>query len=499
MLILSSALILVTSLTAYFILVQRSYIKNVKESICVFMISIGLNFATLATCLYYAHYTTNNYLLNRFFFLTAGILKFFRKLPGDVFLIGNLLTISKLFFVVGMYCFCAFVVDGKLKWRDAIWLWLPLAVSLMNLSGIYVRLIRLAKIAPYSLYKMLQIFDWVNRLCAVPVLIVIVLKLIRYYRDTRNDSLRKSVLILLLAVPLIWVEFLLILDLTPSSAANVYSTPFMMKFMNGILSRAMVNPMIFLLCLVCVTVISFSFGAVIFASIYVIKQKNYQKVVSIEIDKSIFINDVQNLIPFIHSLKNQLVSLAHFEEMLGPENHQEVFSLICSLTEQMNRTIDNIYENSRELQLHIGLHNVCECIQAAVEQVQRKTDVPIVFRSSALAHAMVDSFFLQHALENLLYNAADACEGKESGLIEVSVEQKRKFLSIYVRDNGVGIPKQNMKKLTDPFFSTKKYSHSWGMGLNHVNKIVNAHGGRIRFDSEVNVGTTVSVMLPTGK
>ncbi len=499
MLILASMLVMILSLAAYIILVHRSYIRNIKESICVLLVSLSMNGAAFAVCLYYAHYAASNYFLNKFFFFSNSLLQLFKHIPGDIFVIGNLLTMSRLLFIVGIYTFCTFVVDGRLCPRDIIWLFLPAVISLMNLSPIYILIIRLFKLMPWSLYRLLQYYDKLNRFCILPTVTMLVIKLLRYFKRTSNDPLRRNTCVLLFAVPLVCVEFLLILDLMPSSAANVYNTPSLMHIMNRLLMQAVRNPLMYLLCFACVLAISLSFAAVIFSSVYIIKWKNYQKVTSIEVNKSIPISDAQSLIPFIHSLKNQLVSLAHFEEMMTQDNRQEVFDLIQSLTKQMICTVDNIYDNSQEIQLHIGLHNVSDCIRAAADQVRKKTSVPIEYIAAKSALAMVDPFFMQHALENILYNAADACEHKPGGCIQIYVERSRRYMTICVRDNGVGIPKQDIEKVMEPFFSTKAKSHSWGMGLNHVRKIVNAHDGHIRLDSEVGVGTTVSIRLPIGK
>jgi len=72
------------------------------------------------------------------------------------------------------------------------------------------------------------------------------------------------------------------------------------------------------------------------------------------------------------------------------------------------------------------------------------------------------------------------------------------FVHLDIADNGVGIPEDAMSKIFDPFYTTKTGEQGGvGLGLSIVNQIVKAHHGRLKIESEVNKGTTVSVRLPT--
>jgi len=66
-----------------------------------------------------------------------------------------------------------------------------------------------------------------------------------------------------------------------------------------------------------------------------------------------------------------------------------------------------------------------------------------------------------------------------------------------IRDEGCGIPREHLSRLTDPFFTTKRDSGGTGLGLSVSAGIIKEHGGRIEFRSEIGVGTTVTVFFPT--
>ena len=100
---------------------------------------------------------------------------------------------------------------------------------------------------------------------------------------------------------------------------------------------------------------------------------------------------------------------------------------------------------------------------------------------------------LEQILENPILNAKDALAGK-AGEIGISLSKKEDSVNIIVRDTGKGIPEENMKKVFDPFFSTKG-SKGTGLGLKFVKKLVEAYGGSISIQSKADVGTQVYITL----
>lgn len=102
---------------------------------------------------------------------------------------------------------------------------------------------------------------------------------------------------------------------------------------------------------------------------------------------------------------------------------------------------------------------------------------------------------LQQVLLNIINNAIDAVE--ERGLIEVSTKVKDKnTVMVSIRDTGSGIPKDTLKHIFEPFYSTKEKGKGTGLGLFISYGIIKKLGGTILVESEVNKGTTFTVELP---
>ena len=109
-----------------------------------------------------------------------------------------------------------------------------------------------------------------------------------------------------------------------------------------------------------------------------------------------------------------------------------------------------------------------------------------------------DREFIGQALINLLNNACDALwqvEGRTRKL-QVMLLADSRWGIIDVKDNGCGIPEEDLVNIFTPFFTSKPMTKSWGMGLTLTHKIITDSGGKIDVESEVGQGTVFHVYLP---
>jgi PAS domain S-box-containing protein len=116
----------------------------------------------------------------------------------------------------------------------------------------------------------------------------------------------------------------------------------------------------------------------------------------------------------------------------------------------------------------------------------------------------VDIGQISHAINNIVINADQAMP--KGGVIKVGarnidIEPKSvlplkagKYVKIYIEDNGIGIQKEYLQKVFDPYFTTKQKGS--GLGLATSYSIIKKHNGHIAVDSEVSVGTTFYIYLP---
>ncbi|MGD9808749.1 MAG: ATP-binding protein [Deferribacterales bacterium] len=102
---------------------------------------------------------------------------------------------------------------------------------------------------------------------------------------------------------------------------------------------------------------------------------------------------------------------------------------------------------------------------------------------------------LEQVLINILMNALEAIVSN-TDLVEVSVLCQDGACVINVIDEGVGIPKDNLDRVTDPFFTTRQGEGGTGLGLSIAYSIIQEHKGSIEIHSEEGKGTVVKIVLP---
>jgi PAS domain S-box-containing protein len=144
----------------------------------------------------------------------------------------------------------------------------------------------------------------------------------------------------------------------------------------------------------------------------------------------------------------------------------------------MEQTIDEAYNTMRPHAQQKGLHL----------SVELEPNLPAL---------LYDSDRMIQVLTNLLSNAIKFTP--EGGRVSVSARRQAEHLAVRVSDTGMGIPKEALPRMFSRFYRVHrpgKEIKGTGLGLAIVEKIVTGHGGRIELESEVDKGTTFTVLLP---
>ena len=107
---------------------------------------------------------------------------------------------------------------------------------------------------------------------------------------------------------------------------------------------------------------------------------------------------------------------------------------------------------------------------------------------------MVDSEAVTKLISNLLTNASKYT--KDEVILSCVVQPEQHTFVIRVTDNGIGISKEDQKKIFKPFYQAMDNKPGTGIGLSIVKSIVESHNGCIEVESEVNKGSSFIVTLP---
>ncbi|HYZ21883.1 MAG TPA: ATP-binding protein [Rhodopila sp.] len=221
-----------------------------------------------------------------------------------------------------------------------------------------------------------------------------------------------------------------------------------------------------------------------------------------------------------HELRTPLSSLIGFIETLrgpaadDPPAQQRFLAIMAEQGARMNRLIDDLLSLSRiELMEHqtpsepLDLGALARRVADGFEPRLREHQVTLELSvEDDLPVVRGDADQLEQVLQNLLDNALKY--GRDGGTIGLRVGlahprppgPSRPGLTIAVADQGAGIPKEHLPRLTERFYRVNKGRSramgGTGLGLAIVKHIVNRHRGQLLIDSEEGKGTTVSIWLP---
>ena len=112
-------------------------------------------------------------------------------------------------------------------------------------------------------------------------------------------------------------------------------------------------------------------------------------------------------------------------------------------------------------------------------------------------YGRIDQRALQQVMLNILTNASDALEGRESPEITLSMYTSGENILVKIKDNGCGIPENYQAHLFKPFTTTK--TNGTGLGLVIVKKMMSKMDGSIEIESKENIGTVVTLKIPIDK
>lgn len=144
--------------------------------------------------------------------------------------------------------------------------------------------------------------------------------------------------------------------------------------------------------------------------------------------------------------------------------------------------------------------NLSEVLPQLLDRLDTQIGTPYIRRinEGREVRARVDLLQFERVIRNLLLNAAEAVE--EGGRVVISLDEEFSakdasyLVAIEVSDEGMGMDERTLQRIFDPFFSTKFPGR--GMGLAEVRGIIRKHEGTIEVKSQVDVGTTVRLLLP---
>jgi two-component system phosphate regulon sensor histidine kinase PhoR len=242
-------------------------------------------------------------------------------------------------------------------------------------------------------------------------------------------------------------------------------------------------------------------GGFFFTINTIYKQKKYTQI------KNDFIGNMT------HEFKTPISTIALAGEMLSdasvnktPDKVERFVKMIQEENKRLGVLVESILQTAvldkgdfklkrSEFDLHEVINSAIEKVQLQVEQKDGRLHAFLGAENSTL---FADKVHITNIVYNLLDNALKY--SKENPEISIATENMQEGILLSVKDNGIGISKENQKKVFEQFYRVSSGNvhnvRGFGLGLSYVKAIVQKHGGHISVDSELGKGSTFRVYLP---
>ncbi|MBU5294379.1 PAS domain S-box protein [Anaerosalibacter bizertensis] len=203
----------------------------------------------------------------------------------------------------------------------------------------------------------------------------------------------------------------------------------------------------------------------------------------------------------IHDIGNPLAGMSNLLELLdnnwqNEEMKEQIFNMLNNEIKDLNELVIKFLSLSNDTSLDKEPINIIELIEEVLNILKPEfinknihlTKKYIVPKDYTID---INKANIKRAFINIIINCVQAVD--ENGNILILVTTCKNNVLIKIEDDGVGIDEKNIKKIFEPFYTTKK--HGTGLGLSSTYKIIKEHGGNISVESKKNEGTVFLVKL----
>jgi len=192
----------------------------------------------------------------------------------------------------------------------------------------------------------------------------------------------------------------------------------------------------------------------------------------------------------VKTLKNQ-------GHRMTPEDREQLVEAVIQRSEQLRGLVEDLLQTTRELKLQLAMVDLAEVVADAVAGVRAaEPGLPITCDAPGPVPVVADVNRIRQVVDNLLTNAVKYAPGS-SVRVEARTEGETAVLA--VSDQGPGMSEEQAARAFEPFYQGDQptaMAGGVGLGLHITRRIVEAHGGSIRVESQPGEGTTMRLSLP---
>ena len=223
--------------------------------------------------------------------------------------------------------------------------------------------------------------------------------------------------------------------------------------------------------------------------------KLHMSIKELENDKQIR----ESLFKITHEIKNPIAVCKSYLDMFDINNKDHV-RYINILKEENEKILlllqDFLAMNKIKVQKEIlDINMLLEDVVDQLTPLLKEKNINFAYDIS-LDEVFVEGDYnrLNQVLINMIKNSVEALDATENPKISLNYEIKDNHFIIIIEDNGCGIKAEDMERIKEPFYTTKK--NGTGLGVSLSLEIISAHDGTLEYLSQENIGTKVIITLP---
>lgn len=208
----------------------------------------------------------------------------------------------------------------------------------------------------------------------------------------------------------------------------------------------------------------------------------------------------ESLFKISHEIKNPIAVCKGYLDMFDIKNTAHFDKYIPILKSEINKTLNLLQDFSacKKIKIEPEIIDISLLIEDITDNFKLMFDQQNINLKVDLIDEEIyingDYNRLNQVLLNIIKNSMEAIDKNKKSYIKISNEIIKNQLKIYIEDNGVGISEENLKKIKEPFFTTKQ--NGTGLGVVLSEEIIVAHHGKIEYLSQEGKGTKVIITLP---
>lgn len=212
-----------------------------------------------------------------------------------------------------------------------------------------------------------------------------------------------------------------------------------------------------------------------------------------------------------HEFNNVLMTIINYAKLglryKDDASRVKAFEKILAAGQRASKITNSVLGVARNRSDTFEPTDLCSLVEESMVLMERefsKYRIQVDKQLNKVPEVVANGNQIQQVLLNLLINARQAIKERGQVLIKVEHDETNQTVDLVVRDNGAGISAEKLRKIFDPFFSTKAGPDETGkggtgLGLSSCRDIIDAHRGKIRVESTVGKGTCFTIKLPVAR